>query len=127
MRGILDLEGVTMSDQPVLEAPAEIAGEEPIVVRPARRIRLRIIAIVVGGLVVLGAAFGGGVLVGSHIHSGGPTQGQFGSGGPGGFGGFGGAPGSGTQGGTGQGGSGQSGSGQGGSGQGGTGNGGTGA
>jgi hypothetical protein len=105
-----------MSDLPVLEAPAEIAGAEPIVVRPARRMRLKIIAIIVGALVVLGAAFGGGVLLGSHLDTGRPTQGQFGNGGPGGAGGFGGAPGTGTQGGTGQGGTGQGGTAGGGSG-----------
>ena len=100
-----------MSDQPVLEAPPEIVGAEPIPVRPARRMRLKITAIVVGGLLVLGGAFGGGVLLGSHLDTGRPTQGQFGNGSPGGAGGFGGAPGTGTQGGTGQGGTGGGGSG----------------
>ncbi len=94
-----------MSEHQVLEPPVDervAAGGDPseIAAPPAaslrRRLGLRIVAVVVGALLALGAAFGGGVLVGRGAGPGGaPTQGQFGDGGP--RGGVGGAPGDGAQ------------------------------
>lgn len=67
----------------VEEVPAPAVVEQPVAVEQ-RRSGLAIAAIAVGALVVAGALFGGGVLVGTHLPQG-QGQAQFGPGGRGGF------------------------------------------
>jgi hypothetical protein len=71
-----------MNDQPIEQTPegptTAIAPAKP------RRMRTRIVTVILGGVVVAGAAFGGGVAVGSATAASNGIHGQLGQGGPGG-------------------------------------------
>jgi hypothetical protein len=87
---IHDPQGDTMTEsalveEPRTDAPADM-NLDPIAAPPAKIGRRGLIAgAIVGGVIVLGAAFGGGMLVGSGVNAGGGTATQQGPGGTGGF------------------------------------------
>jgi hypothetical protein len=101
----LTREGETMSDT-LVDNPAVVESGAAAQPSSTRFGRNAIVGIVVGAVIVVGAAFGGGVLVGSGINAsslGSSNTSQRGPGGPGGFapnGTQGGPPGASTQGGT---------------------------